>query len=122
MALFLDFIVFYYLLCLSLCQYYTILIFIGSVSFYNIKFHLVLLQKCLAILKSSDFQIKFRVSLSIAVKISDEIVIGIALNPYINLGKINILEIENFNEPMNYNEIHIRLFPKSMNMAYSSLM
>ena len=90
-------------LCLSFCQYCSILIFVDSVSSSDtIKFHLVLLfQLVLVILEPSNFQIWFRISLSVLVKMLTGILMGFTLNPAINLDKTDILTIASVNESVN---------------------
>ena len=79
------------------------LVFVDSISSSDtIKFHPVLLfQIVLVILEPSNFQIWFRISLSVLVKMLTGILMGFTLNPEINLGKTDILTIASVNESVN---------------------
>ena len=61
----------------------------------------------MSILGPLGFQYKFRISLTISMKKKMEILISIALIPFINLVMINIWEILNF--PVNKHGISLHL-------------
>ena len=80
-------------LCPSLCRYYS-LGFCCSISF-EIGYtdccnFIILFQKILAVVIPLSFHINFRIILCISTRISYWILVEIALNPHINLGRIDI--------------------------------